>query len=138
MATYRDLDKSGSYRTVVIGMGPTYGNQRVPVSLEKYFIAAGNYTWEDWVTQLIVLQTLSAAMTVFLPKCSRWMANIYGGTDLIVKDGAGVAGASNITLSPFVGDIIQGPSVIQQNLGSIVISPLPGQDGWSTVAGVRL
>lgn len=136
MATYRDLDQSGSYRTIVVAMGPTIGNTRVPVSLESFFAGPGNYTIQPWDCIIIVRQTLSAPCSILLPKASIWQNAVYGGSTLIVKDGAGVAGANPITLSPFAGDIIEGPSVISVNLGALQLVVLPDLSGWSTITSV--
>lgn len=138
MATYRDLDKSGSYRTVDVNMGPTFGTVRVPVSLERTVTTPGDITIQPWDAVIIVNQTLSAPINIILPKASVWYQAIYGGTTIVVKDGAGVAAAANISLSLFAGDVIQGPSVIQQALGSLEITPLADLTGWSTISGVRL
>lgn len=135
--SYRDLDKSGSYRTIVVAMGPTQGNQRIPVSYVRTITDPGDYTIIPWDTVIIVKQTATAAMSVFLPKVSTWMNMIGGATELVVKDGAGVAGNYNITLVPYAGDSIQGPSVIQANLGSLQIIPRPDLVGWSTIAGIE-
>lgn len=138
MATYRDLDKSGSYRTVDVNMGPTFGIVRVPVSLERTVTTPGDITVQPWDAVIIVKQTLSAPISVILPKASTWYQAIYGGTTIVVKDGAGVAASSNISLQLYAGDVIQGPSVIQQALGSLEITPLADLTGWSTISGVRL
>lgn len=137
MAQYRDLDKSGTYRMTEIEMGPTHGRTRVPVSLERVFTAAGDLVIQPWDAIILVQQALSAPLNVILPKASIWFNAIYGGTTLVIKDAAGVAGSATITLVPYAGDIIQGPSTIVQNLGALEITPLADLSGWSTISGVR-
>lgn len=137
MTSYRDLDKQGSYRMVNIYMGPTLGWCRVPVSISLYITDTGNYTVQPWDTILLINQTPSAAMSVLLPKVSTWLDNIYGGTELIIKDYAGVALTANITLQPYAGDSIIGPSVIQIGRGSLQITPNPDRLSWTTVAGIE-
>jgi len=136
-AEYRDLDKQDSYRMVNIYMGPTIGWTRVPVSISKYVTAAGNYTVQPWDTIILVNQLLSAPISILLPKVSTWLDNIYGGTELIIKDYAGVAGSSTITLQPYSGDSIVGPSTITIARGSLEITPNPDRLSWTTVAGIE-
>lgn len=136
-AEYRDLDKQGSYRMVNIYMGPTLGWTRVPVSISRYVTAAGNYTVQPWDTIILVNQLVSAAVSILLPKVSTWLDNIYGGTELIIKDYAGVAASANITLQPYNMDSIIGPSIIQIGRGSLEITPNPDRLSWTTVAGIE-
>lgn len=135
--TYRDLDKQDSYRMVNIDMGPTFGMTRVPVALTKFVTDPGDYTIIPWDTVLLINQTPQAMMNVNLPLVNRWMSIIGGGTQLVVKDYAGVAASANITLQPFAGNTIIGPSVIQVARGSLIITPNPDKLGWSTVAGIE-
>lgn len=137
MTTYRDLDQQDSYRMIDVYMGPTLGWQRVPVSYNTYVTTPGNYTVQPWDTILLINQTLSAAMSVLLPKVSTWLNIIGGATELSVKDYAGVAAAANITLQPFAGDSIVGPSVIQIARGSLQIVPNPDKLSWTTIAGIE-
>ena len=137
MTSYRDLDKQNSYRMVNIDMGPTMGWVRVPVTLTKYVTDTGDYTVVAWDTILLINQTISAAMSVLLPRVNTWMNMIGGATQIIVKDYAGVAASANITLQPFSGDSIVGPSVIQIARGSLQITPNPDLLSWTTVAGIE-
>lgn len=137
MATYRDLDKQGSYRMVDIYMGPSLGWTRVPVSLTRYITDTGNYTVVPWDVILLINQTISAPMSVLLPKVATWMNIIGGGAELIIKDYAGVAASANITLQPYSGDSIVGPSLISMARGSLQITPNPDLLSWTTVAGIE-
>lgn len=118
-------------------MGPTVGWIQVPVSYSRYVTAAGNYTVVPWDTIILINQTISAPMSVLLPKVSSWLDMIGGSTELIIKDYAGVAASNNITLQPYAGDSIVGPSVIQIVRGSLQITPNPDRLSWTTVAGIE-
>lgn len=137
MATYRDLDQSGSYRTIVVAMGPTFGNTRVPVALESFFEGPGDYIIQPWDCVIIVRQFVSAPCNIYLRDAATWQNAIYGGSTIIIKDGAGVAGANPITLVPAGANIIEGPSVINTNLGALQVVVLPDLSGWSTITDVH-
>lgn len=138
MTSYPDLDQQSPPRMTRIYMGPTLGWVSVPVSYTRFITATGNYTVQPWDTILLVNQTISAAMSILLPKVSTWMNIIGGATELIAKDYAGVAAANNITLVPFAGDSIVGPSVIGTGRGSLEITPNPDQLSWTTLAGLQV
>lgn len=137
VTAYRDLDMENSPRMIRVYMGPTAGWQMVPVSYNRVITATGNYTVVAWDVIIGINQTLSAPMSVLLPKVLTWMNMIGGATEIIVKDLAGVAAANNITLVPFGADTIIGPSVITINRGSLQIVPQPNQTSWATIAGIE-
>lgn len=114
-----------------VDYGPTFGQVFRPLNTKRIVTAAGTVTIIPFDVIVIVAQTVPAAFALLLPDLNLWMAQPYGGFDLIIKNrNAGFDG----TYTPFGTQKIDGLSTLVvgggQGDGGVILSPLNDRSGW--------
>ena len=133
-----DIDQSGqAFQWVRVNLGPTLGWKMVQVKPSRSVIVGGS-------TQLlpgdsVVLVNVASPVTILLPNVSLWIqeASYMPATGferaIWVKDLGGHAGANNITIVPFSGQLIDGSLasvVMNVNFQIVRLYPLNDLSGW--------
>jgi len=83
-------------------------------------------------TQYVVDLTAPQALNFDLPDVDEWLETYNSAIPLIFKDGAGAAGANNITITPAFGQTIDSLSLwtIAADWGALAIRPREDGSGW--------
>jgi len=126
-----------------VDYGPTIGRVYRPINQRRIVTVAGNDIIQPFDQLVIYKKTVPASFTVQLPDCVLWMTQMYGGFDLVCKDGANNAGTFPILFAPFgasqtidgvnAGGLPGGVYTLAGNSASIIFSPLTDGSGWVTL-----
>lgn len=126
-----------------VDYGPTIGKVYRPINQRRIVTAAGPDIIQPFDQLVIYKKTIPATFTVQLPDCALWMAQAYGGFDLICKDGANNAADFPISFAPFgavqtidaqnAAGLPGGVFTLAGNSASIIFSPLTDGSGWITL-----
>lgn len=117
-----------------VDYGPTFGQVWRPINPKRIVTAAGSVTILPFDVIVIIQQTIPGAFSVLLPNLALWMAQPYGGFDLILKNRNF---GFDMTVTPFGSQKIDGLSSLVssggQGDGAVVLSPLNDLSGWDTL-----
>src|SRR5258708_16262543 len=119
-----------------VDYGPTFGQVYRPVNQRRIETVAGNDTVQPFDQMVIYKKTVPAAFSVILPDLNLWMAQPYGGFDLIFSDGKGDAATNPITFIPFGTQTIEGINanfIMNTNGGTLVFIPAVNRSGWTLI-----
>lgn len=102
------------------------------VTAQRTVTAAGPVTVLVSDFQVLLNKTVGEATVVNLPSAALVVSGAYNYAPKIIKDLKGDAGTNNITLTPAVGETIDGQATMPMggNYASATLWPLANGTGW--------
>lgn len=138
MPSQTDLDQGGTFRqTGKVYMGPSIGWVAAPDQSILPIVAGGTTILARGMT--LVTVNFNGLVTIQLPSSKASLAGpsaIPGQfviTPVVIVDVGGFAGANNVTILPFAGELIDGLAQIKITTpyGAYVLQPQINTGGWT-------